>query len=163
MSQMIILLYTHDNIQKLVKAETSYVAERTDDFDMYVMDEEYDIQFKRLFEEAHSDVITHIASKYLKDTPTDLEPAYREFPDFSQDRDFILWLDMPDTFTPQYRKSIDTKIQQYIVDYICCRWFETKLPQISASYFRRLAPTIEDVQRMMSRTVVPFRRLPSFP
>ena len=148
---ILFFLYTHDNIQKLVKQETSYIAERRasptlnqgENFgsqagelynDLLVMDEEYDILFKRLFDEAHAEIVFNISSRHLAETPTDLEPVFREFPDFSQDRDFPLWLDVDGSFPMQYKKSIDIKIQQFIVDYICWRWLETKSPADAAFF-----------------------------
>ncbi len=115
---------------KLVKQETSYLAERRTKeqpgggvvmmYDELVMDEEYDILFRRLFLEAHAEILLRISSNYLANTPTDIDPIYTEFPDFNQDRDFSLWLNLHSDFPAQYRKSIDIKLQQFIVDYICC-------------------------------------------
>ena len=170
---LLLFIYTHDNLQKLVKAETSYIAERRfrelnngmreELFDELVMDEAYDVLFRRLFDEAHADIILHISSNYLAGTPTDLDPVYHEFPDFSKDRDFVIWLNMHTDFPMQYKKSIDIKLQQYLVDYICYRWLETKSPKDSMTFFSRLEKTIEDVQRLLVRKTTPIKRLPSFP
>jgi hypothetical protein len=170
---ILFFIYTHDEIQKAVKLETSLLAERrkkqapdgseTIMFDELVMDEEYDILFRRLFLDGHAEVVMRIPSRYLADTPTDLQSVFTEYPDFRQDRDFGLWLSMHEGFPMQYRKSIDIKLQQFLIDYICYRWLETKSPEDAATYFSRLDKTIEDVQRMLIRTTTPIRRLPSFP
>lgn len=178
--KVLFFYYTHDNIQKLVKQETSYLAERRSDTplkqgdnfgsqsgelfnDLLVMDEEYDVLFRRLFDEAHAEIILRIPSKYLAPTPTDLTPTLHEFPDFSKDRDFSLWLTMHCDFPMQYKKSIDIKLQQFIVDYICYRWLENKSPRDASGYFGRLEKTMDDINRLMMRKVKPLKRLPSFP
>ncbi|NDV46106.1 hypothetical protein D0T49_03500 [Paludibacter sp. 221] len=170
---ILFFIYTHDLIQQLVKQETSLLAERRFTelkdgskeslFDKLVMDEEYDVLFRRLFGEAHADIITKIPVNYLADTPTDLEPVYREFPDFSVDRDFNLYLEMHNDFPLQFRKSIDIKIQQYLIDNICYRWLETKSPNDAATYYSRLDKAIEDIKSLLIRRTTPLRRKPSFP
>ena len=167
----IYFLFTHDSMQKAVKEETSLLAERrsagNDPSELYndqlVMDEEYDTLFRRLFQEAHAEIITLIASNYLADTPTDTEPLFREFPDFSEDRDFALWLNMHDDFPMQYHKSIDIKLNQFVIDFICWRWLETKAPQEALSYYNRTFKSMKDVQNMLIRKINPIRRYPSFP
>ena len=169
---IIILIYTDHNIFSGVKAETSYLAERrfretpngeASMFDELVFDEEYQIMFKRLFQQAHSEVMKYIPPQYLKDTPTDIDEVYREFADFSQDNDWVLYLDMPSGFTEQYRKSIDIKIEQFLIDYICWRWLETKSPPDAAFYFARLEPTMRDVLRLLARRKGALKRTPNFP
>lgn len=164
-----ILIYTHDRIQKGVKEETSYLAMRRKDetgaemLTELVMDEQYETLFKRLFNDAHAEVMLRIPASYLTGTPTDLNPIYTEFPDFRQDRDFCLYLKMHNDFPQQYLKSVDIKILQFLIDYVCYRWLETKSPNDSQTYFGRLAKTQQDILRLISRTGTPMRRLPSFP
>jgi hypothetical protein len=156
-----------------VKLETSLLAERrrreTKDgeiiemFDELVMDEEYDVLLRRYFREGHAEVITRISSNYLIDTPTDIGPLLREFPDFSRDRDFALWLRMHDDFPKQYKLSIQVKIEQFLIDFTCFRWLETKSPEDAATYQSRLEPLIDDMQSLLIRKRCPLRRLPSFP
>lgn len=178
---ILFFIYTKDLIQRAVKMETSLLAERRPsptqsqppsgspltEVEMYndtlVMDEEYEELFRRLFFQAHAEVILHIPSNYLTDTPTDLAPVFREFPDFRQDRDFALWLRMHDDFPVQYKKSIDIKIEQLLIDYICYRWFETKSPQDAMTYYSRLEPTADEIKRLLVRKEGPMRRLPSLP
>lgn len=170
---MIFFIFTHDNIQKGVKLETSLLAvrhreqspkgEEVSRYEELVMDEGYDVLFKRLFEQAHAEVIATIPSQYIAHTHTDLTPVVREFADFSKDRDFVLWVDMPEEFPMQYRKSIDIKVEQFMIDYICWRWFETKLPQEAISYYGRLESTKEEIQRMLNKRKGGVRRMPSFP
>jgi hypothetical protein len=113
--------------------------------------------------DAKAEIINNISSNYMIDTPTDLEAVYTEFPDFRQDRDFNLWLNMHADFLLQYRKSIETKMQQYMIDYICYRWLETKSPNDAATYFSRLDGTLADIRQMLIRKRNPIKRKPSFP
>ncbi|GHT33120.1 hypothetical protein FACS189434_06490 [Bacteroidia bacterium] len=169
----LIFVYTHDLIQKAVKLETSLLAERRDvvakegevvsNFETLVMDEEYDILFRRLFLQAHAEFLSKIPARYLRETPTDLLPMFREFPDFRRDRDFNLFLAVSDDFPMQYKKSIDIKIEQFLIDYICWRWFETKLPRESATYFARIDKTADEVKDLLSASVKPIKRVASFP
>jgi hypothetical protein len=170
---LLLFIYTHDNIQKAVKQETSLLAERrygeTDAggraplLDELVMDEEYDVLFKRYFNSAHASLLSAIPARYVAETPTDLESVFTEFPDFTQDRDFCLFVRLPDDFPEQYRKSIDYKLEQYMIDYVCYRWLETKSPEDGVSYYSRLNDTLNDVTTMMSRRLRGIRRLGSFP
>lgn len=181
---IIFYLYSKDLIQRGVKMETSYLAERrpyphpapaVSDLpdsenlrgEMYnellVMDEEYDELFRRLFFQARAEISANIASRYLSNTPTDLEPVYREFPDFRQDRDFALWLDMPCDFPLQYQKSIDIKIEQFLIDYVCWRWLETKSPADAVTYQARLEQLKEDIRLLLVRRDGGIRRKPSLP
>ena len=167
----IFFLFTHDAIQNAVKEETSLLAERRPDSadptalynDQLVMDEEYDTLFRRLFQDAHAEIITHISSNYLADTPTDIEPLLSEFPDFSEERDFALWLTMHDDFPLQYVKSIGIKLKQFVIDYICWRWLETKAPNEAVSYYNRTQYVMKDVKELLIRKINPIRRYPSFP
>ncbi|MDR2684256.1 MAG: hypothetical protein LBB53_02595, partial [Prevotellaceae bacterium] len=150
-----IFIYTHDLIQKAVKLETSLLAERRSEqtkdgtvvnlFDELVMDEEYDVMFRRLFLEAHAELLSSMPSCFIKNTPTDLRPVFREFPDFRRDRDFVLWLEVSDAYPQQYKKSIDIKIELFLIDYICYRWLETKSPNDSAVYLLRLEKTKNEI------------------
>jgi len=164
----IFFIYTKDTIQKAVKRETSLLAERRRDqqgqelLDELVMDEEYDITFKQLMNDAHAEIILNLAAHYLAETPTDLAPVFIEFPDFRQNRDFSLWLNMHEDWPKNYFKSVDIKLQGYITDYVCYRWLETKSPNDAATYFSRLNKTIDDVQRMLVRKTIPLRRYPCF-
>jgi hypothetical protein len=170
---IIFLMCTGDNIQKQVEMETSLLAERRrrefkdgtseELLDELVMDEEYEILFKRLFNEGGAEVVKGISSNYLVGTPTDMEAVWREFPDFSQDRDFYLWLNMHDDFVLQYKKSIQVKLQQFLIDYVCWRWLETKSPDDAKTYLARLGVTMGDIQKLLIRKERPLRRLPSFP
>jgi len=168
---LIFSVHTKDNIQQGVKQETSHLAERRfketsngtqDMFNELVMDEAHDIAFKRYFNQAHAEIMKYIPPEYLHGTPTDLTPVLREFPDFRQDRDFNLWLIAPIGFLPNYRKSIDIKIEQFLIDYICYRWLETKSPNDAMAYFARLEKTMRDVLSFLRRSIKPVRRIPSW-
>lgn len=169
---IIYFIFSHDSIQKAVKQETSLLAERkTIDtqngersfFEELVMDEEYDILFRRLFLEAHAEIMKIIPPKFLNSTPTDLSSTFTEFQDFRQDRDFALWLNTKCDFTEQYKKSIGIKIQQFLVDYICWRWLETKSPQDAITYYSRLNKNLLLIKELLFRIIHPLRKKPSFP
>ena len=168
----IVLIYTNHNIFSGVKAETSLLAARrfrettqgeASMFDELVFDEEYEVMFKRLFSQAHAEVMKYIPPQYIDDTPTDIDVVYREFADFSQEDDWVLYLGVQGGFIGQYRKSIDIKIEQFLIDYICWRWLETKSPTDAIFYLNRLEPTMRDVLRLLARRGEPVRRIPNFP
>lgn len=170
---IIFYIFTRDLIQKAVKLESSLVAVRRKEqssdgqtielFDQLVMDEAYEVLFKRLMLEAHSDIITNIPSNFLAATPTDLTPVWSEFPDFRQDRDFVLYMRMHNEWPLNYQKSVDVKIQQYLIDYILWKWFETKSPNDAAVYQSHLSTIMADIKTLLNKRDRPMRRLPSFP
>lgn len=177
---VIFFIYTYDNIQMLVHQETSYLAKRRsspdlnqgENFgaqsgelfnDLLVMDTEHDVLFRRLFLEAQAEISLRISSNYFKDLPTDFKPSDNGHPDFKSADDFLLLLRMHDDFAMEYKKSIDIKIKQFIIDYICWRWLETKSPRDSQSYLARFEKTIEDIKSLLIRKLRGLRRLPSFP
>lgn len=166
---IIFYIITRDTIQSAVNRETSILSVRRKDesgetlFDQLVMDEEYEVMLKQYMDEARAEIMLNIAAHYLLGTPTELEPVYREFANFNQDRDFSLFLNMHDDWPNNYHKAVDVKLQQYITDYVCYRWFETKSPADAATYYSRLEKTITDIQRLLVRKHVPLTRYPSFP
>lgn len=166
---IIFFIITKDFLAKAVEQETSHLAaiRRSEDgleqIDDLVMDGDQEVLFKRLMNDAKAEVINNIGSNYLIDTPTDLEAVYTEFPDFRQDRDFNLWLNMHDDFLMQYRKSIEIKMQQYMIDYICYRWLEKRSPKDAQTYASRLVDTLTDIRQMLIRKRNPIKRKPSFP
>lgn len=164
---VIYFIKTHDTIQRNVHQETSYLAarKREDEFaiDDLVMDEEHDELFRRLFNEAKANIILFISPLYIAKTPTDLSPVFAEYKDYRQDRDFLLWLNMPKTFPVQYQKSIDTKIQQYMVDYIVGRWLENKSPNDAVVYLTRLDRTVLEINNYLKRRNGRLAKKPSFP
>ncbi len=170
---VLFFVFTHDTIQKGVKLETSLLAERRFEvnkngdkrslFDTLVMDEEYEILFKRLFNQAHSEIVLSIPSDYIRNTPTDMQELYSEFPDFSVDKDFSLWLNMPSSFPLQYKKSIQTKIEEYLIANICYLWFQTKSPNDAKVYLMNKEKCEVDIRRLLNKRSKPMRRKPSFP
>ena len=164
-------IITGDMLSKAVKLETSLLAERRhkeykdgtseDLMDELVMDEEYEILFKRLMNDGKADIMLNLSSNLLVDTPTDLEPVYSEFPDFRQDRDFNLFLNLHADWPTQYKKTVENKLQQYLIDFICYRWLETKSPNDAATYYSRLHTTLEDVRRLLVRKKNPLQIKPT--
>lgn len=165
---IIFFILTRDMLQKAVKLETSILAKNRKDKDNnerldLVMDDEFanDIMFKRLMQDGHAEVIQNLSVNFLMDTPTDLQDVMTEFPDFSQDRDFCLFLNVSNNWSTQYRKSTDIKLQQYMIDYISYRWLENKSPDDASAYYSRLNKTIDDIQSLLVRTTVPLKRTPT--
>ena len=137
----IFFIYSHDALQVLVKLETSMMAKnakvttkegtaRVFD-DALVLDEDNEPIFRKLMLEAHADMMQGLPAYMVADTPTDMQPVFSQYADFSVDRDFALWLNLPDDWPGQYQKSVDIKIQQFLVDYICSKWFEKTEPDVS--------------------------------
>lgn len=166
-------IITGDTLSKAVKLETSLLAMRRkkqqpdgslrEMLDELVLDEDNAILFKRLMNEAHADIITNISSNMLADTPTDMEPVLTEFPDFRQDMDTILYLNMHNDWPMQYKKSVDIKIRQYMIDYICWRWLETKSQEDAVTYQSRLYDTLESIRHLLVRKTGGLRIYPSWP
>lgn len=171
---IITFVHSHDTIQRYVHQETSYLAKRRfrentqgeaiEMMDELVMDSEHDYLFRRLFQEAKSEIIFVIKPAFIADTPTDLKSVFAEYPDYRRDRDFALYLDVPNTFPVQYHKSIDTKIQQYLIDYILWRWLETKAPEEAATFKARLEKLVLEINNLLNRKYGYYpHKKPSFP
>ena len=158
----IYFIITHDHIQQHVKMETSMVAahkpEVGDVVDVLIMDEDHDPMFRQLFEQAHAEVISKMPVNYLMDTPTDIA-----LDNFRADRDFVLFLNMPDTFPLQYKKSVGIMMNQFFTDYVCYRWLETKSPQDAQTYAQRSQTMMQKIQLLLARRTVAPRLRPSFP
>ena len=168
----IFFIYSHDALQMLVKLETSMQAKsvrvntkegqaRVYD-DALVLDEDSEPMFRKLMLEAHADMMMALPTWMIADTPTDMQPVFSQFADFSVDRDFSLWVNLPDDWPAQYQKSADIKIQQFLVDYICEKWYEKTMPELSALYMQKLQPTKDEVVRLLSKKTETVRRRPSF-
>ncbi|GHV51409.1 hypothetical protein FACS1894181_13200 [Bacteroidia bacterium] len=164
----LIFIYGHDNMLQDVKQEASHLAVRKRDklgnsedndrnsyFDLLAFDEGYLSKFRELFFDAQADV-TQAISAHMKEVP--LQPGYLELHDFSQDRDYIVKLAMPDDFNPHLAKPVDIKIRQFIIAYIMYRWLETKLPEEAAIYIERAAKVKDDIKKMLDTHAKPVRR-----
>lgn len=146
-------------LQNAVKQETSLLAVRRntqnadgsviEKFDELVMDEAYEILFKRLMNDAKSDIILNLSSNMIANTTTDIGS--------SDSNQFTLTLDMHADWPIQYQKTVDNKLQQYLIDYICYRWFETKSQNDAATYYNRLHGTLEDIRRLLVRKKNPLQ------
>jgi hypothetical protein len=169
---IVYFIFTRDWLQKAVKAETSLLAVRrqkkladgsvTDMMEELVMDEAYEVMLRRLFLEAHAELISKLSVNYLIDTPTDLSSLLQEFPDFRQDRDFSLWLNVSNEWPRQYQKTLDIKMQQFLIDYVCWRWLETKSPEDALSYAQKLPGTSNQIKELLIRRTRPGKIRPTF-
>ena len=157
----LIFIFSHDNIFLGVKEESSYLAERKYDqndntlFEELVFDEEYLTKFRELFFDAQAEV-TPAVSAYMKELP--LNPGYFETQDFSEDRDYVISLVMPDDFNAHMAKPIDIKIKQFLIAYIMYRWLETKLPEEAATYLQRATRVLSEAKALLEKRTKPERR-----
>lgn len=145
----LLLTFSHDDIFKGVKQEASLYAERQLNreneslFDELVFDEEYFIKFRELFFDAQADVVFAL-SAYMKDVP--YEGPYFESADFSENRDFILTLALPDNFAGPMCIPLNTKIKEYLIAYIMYRWLETKAPADAERYKARTDEALANIK-----------------
>jgi len=150
---IITFIHTKDDIQKAVKQDSSYLGERTRDengdvmFDQIVYDEEYEIQFKRLFLDAQVPLIEACLA-YLKTIPAGAE--YIDNQDFDVDQDFIIQLGMPDDFLPNSRKIIDIRMRRFLIAHILYSWLKDKLPQAAAIYKNELDPLLDGIKSSLN-------------
>jgi uncharacterized protein (DUF2225 family) len=86
----------------------------------------------------------------MKDIPTEQ--------DFTDSRNYELILLMPDNFNFHLSKSIDTRIQQFIIAYIMYRWLETKLPEQALTYLARSEKIISNIKTMLTGGIRSIRR-----
>lgn len=151
-----VFLFTHDHIFDEVKQEASLFAERQFDengeplFDKLVFDEEYDeymTLFRTLFFDAQAEVSAALSAHMEID---DGDAFYFEERDTSENRDYELTLLLPEDVRKNVIKAISIKIRQFLVAYILYRWFETKMPNISAIYFERLSKLKIEIQNMLN-------------
>lgn len=157
---IITLFYTEGDIFKAVKEDSSHLAERTRDangvsmFDDIVYDEEYMINFKRVFLQAQSYVI-ETCMAYVKSLPAGAE--YTDNQNFDVNKDFVLQLNMPETFAVQASKIIDARIRTYLVAYILYTWLKDKMPNIAGIYYSELEELLKGVRSALNMRVAPTR------
>lgn len=172
--KLLYFIITHDLIQKAVKLETSQLAKRRLKetsgapemmIDELVLDDAYAnaLTFKNLFDEAHAELMMKIPANNLAATQTDMNSIHEANQNYREDTDFALFINIDDHFPSQYTKTIDIKIQNFFMDYICYRWLETKSPNDAKSYFSRIEKTQDDILKLLNRRDRPMRRLPGFP
>lgn len=134
---LLTFIYSHDDIFGSVKQESSLHSIRQTDkdgnpmFETLVFDEAYLIKFRELFFNAQAQIIPTI-SAYQKDIPVD--PYYFERKDFTKDRDFICYLNMPNDFMMSMARPIEDYIFNFLKDWIMYKWLETKMPNIASVF-----------------------------
>ena len=172
-SYSFLLAYSHDDIQRAVEEETALLGERrwyeTKDGERIerlgelVMDGEYDNLFRRYFDDACGQVTLMMPRKLIRHTVTDLKPGILEGQHIGKDRDFFLEIILPITFPVQYRGGVNALIGSFLVDYICWRWLETKLPEESQTYAARAKESEEQIKKLLNNVGSVVRRAPSWP
>ena len=157
---IITLFYTEGDIFKAVKEDSSHLAERTKDsagaslFDDIVYDEEYMINFKRVFLQAQSNIIEQCIN-YIKTLPYGAE--YVDNQNFDSNKDFVLQFDMPENFAVQASRIIDTRIRTYLVAYILYTWLKDKLPNVAGIYYSELEELLSGISFALNMRVKPTR------
>ena len=157
---IVTLIYTEQDIFKSVKEDTSHLAERTKDskgesmFNDIVYDEEYMINFKRVFLQAQGNVLEKCMA-YIKSLPAGAE--YNDNQNFDTNKDFVLQLNMPDTFVAQASRILDVRIRTYLVTYIIYGWLKDKLPNVAAIYYSELEELLSGVKSTLHLRTTPIR------
>jgi hypothetical protein len=149
---------SNEDAAKAVKMESSYLAERRSEDGLnesLLYDEEYQILFRDHFLQARAKIIEATLA-YSKNIEMTVE--YFEINNMDSEKDFLLYLSMPDTFIKQMVEPITVRIKEYIISNIMYRWLETKLPQEAAVYFNRANDALKDVKRMLEMRTVNTRR-----
>jgi hypothetical protein len=154
-----IFRHTSDSIQQAVKRETSYIAERTEDFEKIVYDEEYFMQFRDDFLQARANIIEETLA-YSKNL--DLETTYFDSTDYDMEKDFVLILEFPDNQTKQIFQPMTVRMREYIVNHIVAKWLDTKLPQLAEMYHQRASENLLKVKRYCEMRREPLRRSGSY-
>lgn len=157
---IITLFYTEGDIFKAVKEDSSHLAKRTKDgngdslFEDIVYDEAYMINFKRVFLQARANII-EACMAYIKSIPSSAE--YVDNQNFDTNKDFVVQLDMPETFAVQASQIIDSNIRTYLVAYILYIWLKDKLPNVAGIYYSELDELLKSVKSAMNMRTKPIR------
>lgn len=157
---IITLFYTEGDIFKAVKEDSSHLAERTKDkdgnslFDDIVYDEEYMINFKRVFLEAQGYILEQCMA-YIKSLPAGAE--YLDNQNYDINKDFVLQLNMPETFAVQASRILDTKIRTYLIAFILYTWLKDKMPNIAANYYNELDALLKSIRSALTMRATPIR------
>ena len=150
-----------------VKQESSLYSIRQTDkdgnpmFESLVFDEAYLPKFRELFFNAQAQIVPTL-SAYQKNTPVKSE--YFERRDFSRNRDFICYLNMPDDFLMQMARPIEDYIFNFLKDWIMYKWLETKIPNTSVTFLTNCIGVDgsggykSDIKGALERRTKPIRR-----
>lgn len=163
----IIHLFKKRYIKEAVVQETSYIAERQTSLELpqhkdgrnnlfeqlFIFDDHQQTLFDRYFIEAKAQMMMLIPPAYMIEVepPTDYEAG-----------DEIIGLEIIN-YPNNFVDSLKVKMQQYIIDYIIWRWLETKLPQLSRTFYDRLQTSQRDISSLLTKRTREMRRYPSFP
>ena len=150
-----IFKHTKESIQQAVKRETAYIAERSENFEVIVYDEEYEEQFRDHFLDARANIIEATLA-YQKNIPDD--DTFFDSTDFTDEDDFTLTLSLPDTIIKQVFKPMTVKMREYLVSYIVYRWLETKIPDMARLYLSRSEEYLSSVKRYCEMRSTPVTR-----
>lgn len=133
-------LLTKEECLEAVKMESSYIAERTENFDMLVFDEEYGALFQRLFEEARAMVEYELSAYAARVTEEEMADLLTN----AAEDDFVLVLDMPEKWKRSMKNAMNTKIRSFVSNHILYRWLDGKMPDMAAGFRDRAS---EDIKR----------------
>ena len=157
--------YTKEEIQDAVIMETSYIAERqanmtTPQFAdgsanlyevLHILDEHYQDLYERYLQEATAEIVLLIPTRNLA-----------KYPDTIPEETVIISVTFED-YPGHLLTALRIKIKQYIIEYILWQWFRTKLSSIANVFYEALEGTKEEIKKLLSRRIRPFRRIPNFP
>ena len=156
-----IQIFTHksDSIQQAVKRETAYIAERSENFEQLVYDEEYFEQFRDHFLEARANIIEATLA-YQK--TIEMDNTYFDSTDFDMEKDFIILMEFSDDHIKQVFQPMTVKMREYLVAYIVYRWLEVKLPEMARTYFDRAEECLSKIKSYCEMRSTPYRRSGSY-
>ena len=92
---------------------------------------------------------------YIKSLPAGAE--YNDNQNFDTNKDFVLQLNMPDTFVAQASRILDVRIRTYLVTYIIYGWLKDKLPNVAAIYYSELEELLSGVKSTLHLRTTPIR------
>jgi hypothetical protein len=159
--KMITVTVPFREMQQRVKEETSHVAARQADsegrslYETFVFLASYGSLFRGYFNSATAELASSLA------TYTKYMPSSADYDDLSDDElyeDYIVQLPMPDNFNHSYAKAICAQMSEYVLNYVVCRWFETKLPSIAPLYAQRYMALGGEIKRSLNRRITPVER-----
>ncbi|MDR2002390.1 MAG: hypothetical protein LBQ74_05105 [Prevotella sp.] len=134
---LLTFIFSHEQVFRAVKQESSQLAVRKQDkdgnslFEQLVFDEAYLPKFRELFFNAQGQIAPALAA-YQRNIP--VSPSYFERADFTKDRDYIVYLGMDDDFNMHMARPVEDYIFHFIKDWIMYEWLRNKSPDDASVY-----------------------------
>jgi hypothetical protein len=138
MSTPVNFTFSRENIFNMVKQEISLWAKLQNrlssselKYDDLAFLEDNITWFRPAFFDAQSEVLLSLAA-YMNDVPA--EPEYHEAENFTDCKDFVVWLLMPDTWNFHLAIPLETAIREFLTSYVCYKWLAHKNITEAATY-----------------------------